>query len=216
MDTHTPIAAVILAAGQGSRLGGRPKPALRIDGASLLERLASALRGSGVGTIGAVIGPYASTLLPLAGRCGVRALRHPHDAPTLVDSQRLALAAHARMHPAHDLLVVLGDLPLLDAGAVRALVRGWRARPPEVELMQPVVAGVRGHPVLMSSHCAASAHRLPPGCGIRKWMALHPGSVAPFHSDEPAYVTDLDTPEDVRALRRMLAPASVEWARAPR
>ncbi|WP_235491038.1 HAD hydrolase-like protein [Achromobacter sp. DMS1] len=82
------------------------------------------------------------------------------------DSQRLALAAHARMHPAHDLLVVLGDLPLLmprgagpgarlagqAAGSrTHAARRGGRARHPVADVVAlrgvgaPAAAGLR-HP----------------------------------------------------------------------
>lgn len=203
------IAAVILAAGQGSRMGGRPKAALQLDGVSLLERLALALRANGVDAIGVVIGPYAATLLPLAARGGIQPLRHPHDACSLIDSQRLALAAHAAAHPGHDLMLVLGDLPLLDSDAVQALLGHWQSRPTDVDILQPIVGGVRGHPVILSAHGAATVNDSPPGLGVRDWMRQQPHRVAAFHSEQPAYVTDLDTPEDLAALRRTLPSAAI-------
>ncbi len=211
MNPPAPIAAVILAAGQGSRMGGRPKAALHVDGISLLERLAAALRANGVAPISAVIGPYAATLLALAARGAILPLRHPQDTCSLIDSQRLALASHAARHPGHDLMLVLGDLPLLDSDVVQALVRHWRARSASVDIMQPVVNGVRGHPVILSARSAAAANDLPPGLGTRDWMKQQPASVAPFHSEHRGYVTDLDTPQDLDALRRRLHPITVEW-----
>ena len=74
-----------------------------------------------------------------------------------------------------------------------------------------MVAGVRGHPVILSAHSAAAANGLPPELGIRDWMQQQRGRVAPFPSDYRAYVTDLDTPEDVEALRRTLHPLTVAW-----
>lgn len=212
---NPPITAIILAAGQGSRMGGRPKAALHVDGVSLLERLAAALRAGGVDPISAVIGPYAATLLPLAARGAIRPLQHPHAASSLIDSQRLALAAHAAAHPSHDLMLVLGDLPLLDGAAVQALIHHWQARRPETDVMQPVVNGVRGHPVILSARSAAAANDLPPGLGVRDWMMQQPGSVAPFYSEQRAYVTDLDTPEDIDALRASQHWSSVEWPTPP-
>ncbi|MBB1623845.1 NTP transferase domain-containing protein [Achromobacter sp. UMC71] len=208
---HPPIAAIILAAGQGSRMGGRPKAALHVDGVSLLERLAAALRANGVDAISAVIGPYAATLLPLAARGAIQPLRPPQEAGSLIDSQRLGLAAHAAGRPGHDLMLVLGDLPLLDDDAVGTLIRHWQARPPDAGIMQPIVDGVRGHPVILSARSAAAANDLPPGLGIRDWMTQQPGSVAPFYSEQRAYVTDLDTPEDIEALRKTWRGSSVQW-----
>ena len=46
-----PVAATILAAGLGRRLGGRPKAALQIGDRSLLERLVNALRAAGIAVV---------------------------------------------------------------------------------------------------------------------------------------------------------------------
>ena len=51
-----PIAAVILAAGEGSRLGRPSKPLTRVAGVTLLERAVSAAREAGVGRVVVVIG----------------------------------------------------------------------------------------------------------------------------------------------------------------
>ncbi|WP_180180318.1 NTP transferase domain-containing protein, partial [Achromobacter insuavis] len=145
-----PIAAIILAAGQGSRLGGRAKPALRIDGVSLLERLARGLRDAGVAPVRAVIGPYADILMPLAQRAAIAPLAQALPDASLADSQRLALREHVRAHPDHDLLLVLADLPLLDANAIADLLAQWRACAPGADSLRPRVDGAPGHPLLLS------------------------------------------------------------------
>ena len=53
---NAPIAAVILAAGEGSRLGRPSKPLTRVAGVTLLERAVSAARGAGIGRVVVVIG----------------------------------------------------------------------------------------------------------------------------------------------------------------
>ena len=216
-----PVAATILAAGLGRRLGGRPKAALRIGDRSLLERLVDALRAAGIEQIRIVLGPYPETLLPLAQRCGLQLLSHGRPETGLIDSQRLAIRAHLAQGQAQgrgqaqgqpqDLLLVLADLPWLQADHVRALLEHWQRRAAGIEAQMPLVAGVRGHPVLLSWQAVGQINALAPDAGIRDWLKDHPGLVGPFISQQRAYVTDLDTPADLAALEQAVRPERVHW-----
>lgn len=208
---NTPIAAVILAAGQGQRLGNRPKAALRIGDRSLLERLAGAIREAGIPEVSVVLGPYLEHLQPLAQACGAQALRHAQPASTLFASQRLALDAHASRDAGSDLLLVLADLPLLDAADIQALLAPWRQRPASVLAQVPQVGGVRGHPVLLSWAAVEAVRATPDDRGIRDWLARHPANLQVISSDREGYVTDLDTPADLAAVQARLAPLPVAW-----
>lgn len=224
---QAPLAATVLAAGLGRRLGQRPKATLEIDCRSILARLAAALREAGIADIGVVIGPYREALLPLAAACGLRVLAHPQPHTSLIDSQRLALEAHVAAHVAGvgdaigaeggppragaDLLLVVADLPLLAARHITPLLQAWRHRRAGSEAMMPVVDGVRGHPVLLSWAAVRQVDATPRERGVRDWLAAHPGVVQPFPATDPAYVTDLDTPADVERLRALVHPATVAW-----
>lgn len=205
------LAATILAAGLGQRLGGRPKATLQIGGISLLERLVAALRGAGIQAVSVVIGPYRDQLLPLIAHCGARAVEHRQSDASLVDSQRLALEAHGASFVGHDLLLVLADLPLLSAADVSPLLVVWQQRAPSVHAQMPVVNGVRGHPLLLSGHAVAQMSAAARHLGIRDWLRRHPEAVQPFHSQRRAYVTDVDTPDDLTALQALVHPAAVVW-----
>lgn len=217
----SPVAATILAAGLGRRLGGRPKAALQIGDRSLLERLSNALRAAGIEQIRIVLGPYPETLLPLAQRCGLQLLSHGRPETGLIDSQRLAIRAHLAQGQAQgrgqaqgqpqDLLLVLADLPWLQADHVRALLEHWQRRAAGIEAQLPLVAGVRGHPVLLSWQAVGQIDALSPDAGIRDWLKAHPGLVGPFISQQPAYITDLDTPADLAALEQAVWPEPVRW-----
>lgn len=207
----TPLSATLLAAGQGSRLGGRPKASLRIGGRSLFERLAVALREAGIAELSVVIGPYREQLLPLAEACGVHVLEHARPGASLIESQRLALDAHVATRAGADLMLVLADLPLLNAVHVSDLLVPWRLRSASVHAQMPVVAGMRGHPVLLSWQAVQQIAALPRELGVRTWLAAHPEAVRPVHACEQAYVTDLDTPADLEALEARLYPEPVDW-----
>lgn len=206
-----PLAATILAAGLGQRLGGRPKAALQIDGTSLLERLVSTLRGAGVDAISVVIGPYQDTLLPLVKRCGAQALLHERPDTSLIESQRLAIQNHGDRHDRYDLLLVLADLPWLTVEDIRLVLEAWRCRPAHIQAQMPLVDGVRGHPLCLSWAAVEQVAATPPQVGIRDWLARHPDRVQPLLTPQRAYITDLDTPDDLAALQTRLHPQRVVW-----
>lgn len=206
-----PLAATLLAAGLGQRLGGRPKAALHIDGISLLERLVSTLRGAGVEEISVVIGPYQDTLLPLVKRCGAQALLHDRPDTSLIESQRLAIQNHGDRHDRYDLLLVLADLPWLTVDDIRLVLETWQRRPAHIQAQMPLVDGVRGHPLLLSSAAVEQVAATPPQVGIRDWLARHPDRVQPLLTPQRSYITDLDTPDDLAALQTRLHPLRVDW-----
>ena len=206
-----PIAATLLAAGLGQRLGGRAKSALRIGNSSLLERLVAALRDTGVSAVNVVIGPYQDQLLPLIERSGAQAEIHQQPSPSLVDSQRLALHSHASNFPAHDLLLVLADLPWLAAADVLHLLNHWSQRAPGIHALMPMVDEVRGHPLLLSSQAVLAMNSTPRHLGVRDWLNAHLDAVWPLPCSRRAYVTDLDTNEDLLKLQALMLPTEVAW-----
>lgn len=206
-----PIAATLLAAGLGKRLGNKPKAALKIEGLSMLEHLVAALRSTGIFEVSVIVGPYQDTLLPLVARSGAKAVIHPQHMPSLIDSQRLALASHVSNHPTHDLLLVLADLPLLRAGDIWNLLNHWAQRAHHLHALFPSVGGVRGHPLLMSASAAQAIHTTSSDLGIRDWLSCHPESVGTLETSNRAYITDVDTNEDLVLLQHLMKPASVTW-----
>ncbi|RZL01075.1 MAG: hypothetical protein EOP36_13080 [Rubrivivax sp.] len=208
---QTLVAATILAAGLGRRLGHRPKAALHIDGTSVLERLIAALHAAGVAEVSVVLGAHAETLAPLAARGGARTLPHGRSDSSLVDSQRLALSHHLERYPGHDLMLVLADLPWLNADDIGLVLGAWQARPAFIHAQMPLVDGVRGHPLLLSMAAVQPMSAMPSGVGVRDWLGRHPQLVKPVVTTRRAYTTDLDTPEDLAALRAALAPRPVSW-----
>lgn len=209
---HTrPIAATVLAAGRGLRLGGRAKSSLLIDGHSVLERLVHALRESGAVEVSVVVAWGSETLLPCIERCGARAVPHVRADADLVDSQRMAVQTHRTRHPGHDLLILPADLPLLQAPHVQSLTHAWAARPAEIWAQVPVVEGTRGHPVRLAWEAVQAIHDAPGRPGVREWLRAHPERVHLLPRPEPAHVFDLDTEDDVARLRARIAPSEVRW-----
>jgi CTP:molybdopterin cytidylyltransferase MocA len=190
------VAAVLLAAGSGSRLGGRPKCLLKLDGVPLLQRTLDALRGAGVAEIVVVTGHHAERIEPLLQ--GQRFVRNPDPEASQNSSQRLGLAALSGRHAA--VLVALADQPLLGRSELEALLAAWQGRPPGAEVLVPMVDGERGNPVVFSA--AGRAAVLAGAAGARQWQDAHPGQVAPFVTRDRSYRVDIDTPQDLERFER--------------
>lgn len=206
-----PPGACVLAAGLGRRLGGRPKAALHIGDQCLLERLAEALRGAGVEQPAVVLGPYLDTLLPLARRAGLVPLLHTAAAPSLIDSQRLAVRAHLETWPDRPLWLLLGDLTALQTADLLRLREAWQHREDGIDALVPTVAGQRGHPVMLGHDALRAIEALPPSLGVRQWLNAHPAQVARVELPGPGPVQDLDTDEALSALREASRPLDVGW-----
>ncbi len=112
--------AVVLAGGAARRLGGADKPALRVGGATLLDRVLDACAGAG-STV--VVGPRRPTARPV-----VWTREEPAGGGPLP-----ALEAGLRLTAAGTVLVFAADLPFLGAATAAALLAALRAAGPDVD-----------------------------------------------------------------------------------
>src|SRR4051812_23288825 len=115
------VAAVILAAGQGSRLGLPSKPLARVAGVTLLERTVATLRKAGVGRVIVVIGHAKEAVAEFVAAQGLDI--------ELVDNETFSVgngssAVAGGLVAGGRVLLVVGDPP----GPPRGVVGGIRGR----------------------------------------------------------------------------------------
>ncbi len=189
------LAAVVLAAGRGARLGGLPKALLELDGEPLIRRIVGALQVGGAAEVVVVTGHHAARVEPALRGLDVRVVRNPDPDAGPASSQRLGLAAIARDDA--DVVMALADQPLVGAADVAALIDAWRRRPPDIDALHPLVDGERGNPVVIGAPARAQVLAGPPALGCRQWQAAHPARVLAWPTANRHYRTDIDTPEDL-------------------
>ncbi|MFO0444357.1 MAG: NTP transferase domain-containing protein [Betaproteobacteria bacterium] len=194
------VGAVVLAAGAGSRLGGRPKCLLELGGVPLIRRTLIALSGAGVDEVVVVLGHHAAQIEPLVQDFPVTLARNPSPDDGQVSSQRIGLAALGGRLDA--VLVVLADQPLLGAADITALIGAWKKRPEGTRVVQPHVGGERANPVIFDAAVREEILAGAANVGCRQWQAAHAGQVHVWPSDNRRYRVDIDTPEAIAAFER--------------
>lgn len=190
------LAAVILAAGQGSRLGGVAKALIGIDGTPLARRQIDALRGAGVGDITVVTGGHHEAIAAVVAPAGVRVVHNRDAVRGQAGSVRLGLQAVDR--DVEGVLLVLCDQPLLTSPDLRALIAAFRQRADRHHFVVPRLVGTRrGNPVLASGAVVRTilADDRYPAC--RDYMDAHPESMLFMDTDNDHYVVDIDQPQDL-------------------
>ena len=196
------IGAVLLAAGEGARLGGRAKGAIEIEGEPLLLRGLRILSDVGVDEVVVVTGHYQSDVAPLLAQaralfdsdCLVEVTQPTAD-HSQADSLRLGVAGLSQAVDAAMVLPV--DMPALTRQDLIALIGAYKHADPGIEFVGPMVDARPGNPVLFSRWIASQIVQGAGDFGSGAWRHQRPDWLLEWQTDNLHYVTDIDTPEDL-------------------
>ncbi|MEU9799162.1 nucleotidyltransferase family protein [Streptomyces sp. NPDC051000] len=198
--THGPapvIAGLLLAAGGGRRLGGRPKALLPHHGRPLVENAVRVLREAGCGPLHVVLGASAAEVRERADLTGCVVVDNPDWTEGMGSSLRVGLASLAGAG-ADAVLVSLVDQPGIGPTAVARVLAAYRSR---ASLAAAAYDGERGHPVLFGADRWADIARTATGDqGARVHLKRHAGEVTLVECGDVAQAFDIDTPPDLARL----------------
>ncbi|WP_051950838.1 nucleotidyltransferase family protein [Actinacidiphila yeochonensis] len=202
--TRGEVAGLLLAAGGGRRLGGRPKALLDFRGRPLVEHAARVLRAGGCARVYVVLGAAAGLVRARAVLPGCVLVDNPRWAEGMSTSLRAGLAAlePAEGPVAEAVVVALVDQPGVTAEAVARVVAAARAGG---DLASGLVAasygGRRGHPVLFgAARWGAVAAGATGDRGARGYLLEHAARTAVVECADVADPADVDTPDDLSLL----------------
>ncbi|MGW1179844.1 nucleotidyltransferase family protein [Streptomyces drozdowiczii] len=195
--THAHIAGLLLAAGGGRRLGGRPKALLEHRGRPLVEHAVRTLREGGCDPVHVVLGAAADEVRARADLAGCTVGVNPEWTEGMGSSLRAGLGALADSG-ADAALVLLVDQPGIDARAVARVRAAYRDR---TSLVAASYAGERGHPVLFGADLWADIAAGAVGDqGARAYLREHRAALRLVECSDVAQAYDIDTPADLSHL----------------
>ncbi|CAL9634882.1 MULTISPECIES: nucleotidyltransferase family protein [Streptomyces] len=188
------VAGLLLAAGGGRRLGGRPKALLEHRGHPLVEHAVGVLRAAGCARVHVVLGARAEDVRARAALDGCVLVDNPDWEAGMGSSLRAGLASLAGTG-ARAALVCLVDQPGIGAQATSRVRAGYRD---ETSLVSAAYAGVRGHPVLLgAAHWAGIAATATGDRGARAYLREHEAEIALVECGDVARPYDIDTEADL-------------------
>jgi nicotine blue oxidoreductase len=193
---ETRVAGVLLAAGEGRRLGN-PKALVELGGVRLIDRGVALLREGGTAPVVAVLGAAVVELL------GVITVHNPDWRSGMGSS--LAAGLGSVPVSAEAAVVALVDQPLVGSGSVRRLIAAYRAG------ARVAVAAYHGQPrnpvLLAREHWPAAIALAAGDVGARPFLRAHPDLVTLVECADTGRPDDVDTPEDLARIAAIVAAA---------
>ncbi|MEU6449915.1 nucleotidyltransferase family protein [Streptomyces sp. NPDC046979] len=193
-DDEDQVAGLLLAAGGGRRLGGRPKALLEHRGHPLVEHAVAVLRAAGCTRVHVVLGARAADVRDRADLAGCVLVDNPDWERGMGSSLRTGLDSLTGTG-ARAALVSLVDQPGIGTEAMARVRAGYRD---ETSLVSAAYAGVRGHPVLLgAAHWAGVAATATGDRGARAYLREHEAEIALVECADVARPYDIDTEADL-------------------
>jgi molybdenum cofactor cytidylyltransferase len=194
-----PVAAILLAAGQGSRMGGG-KLLLPIGDATVVERAAKSLIDVPVADLIVVVGTYGLAIKRQLSDFPARFVLNPDPSSEMAESIRCGLKI---VDPAsvEAFLVLPADMPLVSPETIRFLVDSLLASDKSIAV--PVFQGRRGHPVVFRSSLYETVLNFRSPQGIRPLVHGDPSKVLPVEVGDEGVIADLDNWDDYRRLLKL-------------
>jgi molybdenum cofactor cytidylyltransferase len=193
------VGAVLLAAGAGSRLGGKPKCLLELDGVPLILRQLRALETAGVDQFVVVLGYYAELIEPVIRNSPIKTVVNPNPENGQASSVRLGL--QTLPFTLDSVIVALADQPLIETEDVSSLIVAYDRRGTK----SMVVPGKKkadgemkpGNPVMFDAALRDQWLAGDAEMTCRNWRRKYPETVFWFEPKNDHWFVDIDEEVDI-------------------
>ena len=195
------IAAVVLAAGRSSRMGGPNKLLAEIGGKPLVRIVVDAVLASRARPVVVVTGHQRDKVEAALAGLPVKFVHNPHFADGLGTSLKAGIAALPA--EADGAIVCLGDMPQVDSALIDRLIGAFDPDHGALVVL-PTIDGKRGNPVVWSRRFFPDLMAVEGDVGARYLIGRYTEAVTEVPLTGTAALTDVDTPEALEAVRAEL------------
>jgi molybdenum cofactor cytidylyltransferase len=198
------IAAVILAAGRSTRMGGPNKLLAEIARRPLVRIAAEAALASRADPVVVVTGHQRAEVEKVLAGMPVRLVHNPDFAQGLGTSLKAGIAAVPG--EADGVIVCLGDMPRVDAPLLNRLIAAFDPDRGALVVV-PTIAGKRGNPVLWSRRFFPDLMAIEGDVGARHLIGRYGEAVVEVPVEGEAAFVDVDTPEALLGVKAEMESA---------
>ena len=202
------LAAVILAAGDSTRMGS-PKAILDApDGRPFIASIVRALGAADISDIVIVTGRDHNRVIDALERDAppVRARVVRNADPSRGQLSSLWIGMDASIGPdTEGLLVTLVDVPLVAPETISRVVDAWRRT--RAPIVRPAIGDRHGHPVIFDRALFDELRAAPLESGAKAVVRAHAAEIMDVPVDDEGSLIDVDTPADYAALLRQATEA---------
>lgn len=198
-DSNRNVAAIILAAGRSTRMGGPNKLLAELGGKPLVRTVTEQALASKANGVIVVTGHQAELVEKALSGLKVKFVRNPDFAEGLASSVKAGIAAVPAN--ADGAVVCLGDMPLISSDLIDRLIEAFAPDTGNL-IAVPVSDGRRGNPVLWSRRFFTELMTLDGDIGARHLIARHSEAVAEVPVEGFGAFLDIDTPQALADARR--------------
>jgi molybdenum cofactor cytidylyltransferase len=204
VKTGRAIAAVVLAAGRSSRMGGPNKLLEKINGRPLVRIVVDAALASKARPVIVVTGHQRERVEAALAGLPVRFVYNANFTGGLGTSLKAGIAA---VPPEADgAIVCLGDMPQVDGALIDRLIAAFDPDNGALAVV-PTIEGKRGNPVVWSRRFFPDLMAVEGDVGARHLIGRYAEAVTEMPLTGTAALTDIDTPEALQAVKAELEKA---------
>jgi len=195
------VAAVVLAAGKSTRMGGPNKLLAEINGKPLVRITVENVLASKAAPVIVVTGHQQEQVAAVLAGLDVKLVHNPDFARGLGASLRAGI--NAVPETIDGAVICLGDMPRVDAALINKLVDAFDPQRGALAVI-PTIEGQRGNPVLWSRRFFADLMAIEGDIGARNLIERYGEAVVEVPVNGRAGLIDVDTPEALAEIRTSL------------
>jgi len=191
------ISLIVLAAGKSTRMRGKNKLLIEIDGFPMIRRVVQAALHSRVDEVIVVLGWQEEKIRAAIAGLPCRTVTNSNYEEGQSSSVKAGLADISPFTRAA--LILPGDVALIDAQSINLVVEKYYTEPSGI-----VVAGHEGrfgHPILFDKHLFPEIERIDEATfGLKAVVSRHQGEVRLVEAGSANVLRDFDTEQDLEEL----------------